>query len=52
MYNVTILKKSLKFPATTPKGYADLGALCMDSDPGKRPSMPEVVKILEALPVS
>ena len=52
MYNVTILRKTLQFPSTTPQAYRDLGEACLSPDPDQRPTLDDIVKTLENLPIT
>jgi PAS domain-containing protein len=47
IFNITVQKKQLEFPADTPQKFKDLAAQCMHSDPLSRPTFPQILDILK-----
>lgn len=47
---MTIQNKQLEFGEGVPAPLAALGAACLAKDPAGRPTFPEVLKALDALP--
>jgi PAS domain-containing protein len=46
IFNITVQKKQLEFPADTPANFKCLAARCMSSEPAERPTFVEILDIL------